>query len=761
MNRRRKVLLIQLPSPQYQLQKQWGNIPLGAASLKAAAFGEGLLNDIDTEILGSSETNLSGDAKLIGLIVSKSPDLLGWSLFLYNAKRSLYISREIKKRLPQTKIIIGGPEVATETGYILNDPSVDMGCFGEGEIPFLAVLKSLFYGKPDLSEVPGIFYKNGDHIFISHERRFLPDLNIIRSPFLLGYLDIKNFAMVTYEASRGCPFHCIYCHASTIPVRCFSTERVCSDMAFFIDSGVKSVRFVDNNILLHPDFHHLFTEIGRINKDRRIGFYGFSYAEHLSEEKANLLKSCNCNYIEVGLQTIHAKTLRSISRPPFNARAFVEGIRLLEKYDIEYSIDVIIGLPGETYEDYKDTVDFLKTNRSKHISGFPLMVLPGTRLNALADQFGIRHQKEPPYYLIDTDAMDSVQIKRALKLSPADTQTGPTNQDDLLNYGHAFAYYFDDSFLSSNVSVLNKKMNVPAPTGLHKLIIETGESLDSTRIRTLICERVKRSIHSPFTLWLKIEQPAQDFSRIAYLLNTITQINPFTFSRLVLEPKTPIQPELISRLGDYVQIKERLVRFDHPEVTSVNKYLLYPWKKRQELKHTTRKRLSKEAILVWSVSLSEASRWQNDLEQIRSADRLNRILIQINKGSSLSFILEVMDYLIVNRMGTAVYFSNLAFHYCLAFMNLKAHSKEKPGQESKILHPLPIETTISITGEGEIRLDLFPCAVNELRIVALQTKLSKHFRDGSAAEASKLYLSQAACDFGKRGNERHMRHISS
>ena len=101
-----KVLLIQLPIPEFKTQKRWGNSPLAAGYLKASAFTAGLLDEVDIEILNDDDANLSADARLIDLVTSKRPDIVGWSLFLWNAKRSLYLSSEIKKRCPDTRIVV-------------------------------------------------------------------------------------------------------------------------------------------------------------------------------------------------------------------------------------------------------------------------------------------------------------------------------------------------------------------------------------------------------------------------------------------------------------------------------------------------------------------------------------------------------------------------------------------------------------------------------------------------------------------------------
>jgi hypothetical protein len=99
-----------LPAPENAFQKHGGNVPLAAGYLKAMAYGENLLDKIDIEISGEKKTHLSGDARLIDLILARSPDMVGFSLYLWNSRRGSFIAREVKKRLPRIRITVGGPE---------------------------------------------------------------------------------------------------------------------------------------------------------------------------------------------------------------------------------------------------------------------------------------------------------------------------------------------------------------------------------------------------------------------------------------------------------------------------------------------------------------------------------------------------------------------------------------------------------------------------------------------------------------------------
>lgn len=94
MNRKKKlkVLLVQLPVPYFGLVNDFDNFPLAAGYLKAMAFKEGLLDKAEIEIADRECVNLPADAELVERIVSKSPQVLGFSMYIWNSVRSLYIA---------------------------------------------------------------------------------------------------------------------------------------------------------------------------------------------------------------------------------------------------------------------------------------------------------------------------------------------------------------------------------------------------------------------------------------------------------------------------------------------------------------------------------------------------------------------------------------------------------------------------------------------------------------------------------------------
>src|SRR5690348_2632867 len=123
------VLLMQLPVPNNPSL----NTPLAAGYLKAYAYARGLGDSAAIELLPRQLADYAGDALLVDEIAARRPDVLGVSLYTWNSERSLDIARQVKERLPQLLVVVGGPEVQRDNDWVLRHPAVDMAVIGEGE----------------------------------------------------------------------------------------------------------------------------------------------------------------------------------------------------------------------------------------------------------------------------------------------------------------------------------------------------------------------------------------------------------------------------------------------------------------------------------------------------------------------------------------------------------------------------------------------------------------------------------------------------
>ena len=98
--------------------------------------------------------------------------------------------------------------------------------------------------------------------------------------------------------------------------------------------------------------------------DKRIvGIQVATRPDCINEEIVKLLASYKTNYyvcVELGLQTSNDETGKLLNRQ-YTSLDFIYAVSLLNKYNIDVITHIMVGLPNETFDDVKNTVDFVNS----------------------------------------------------------------------------------------------------------------------------------------------------------------------------------------------------------------------------------------------------------------------------------------------------------------------------------------------------------------------------------------------------------------
>ena len=278
-------------------------------------------------------------------IISKKPNLIGFSCYMWNIDCFYKIAEDIKNRLPSTKILLGGPEIATE--YVHNSHfdkyAIDYCVSGEGELTFLELLQHLENGKPAITDIAGLAHRsNGNMPFtLNSKRKPFKSLSEIPSPFLKGIVDEDVLARKGVEANletqRGCNLRCSYCiyHKDMDRVSYSETERIIKEVRYVTDRGVKKIRFVDANFSSNKN-HAKSVMKGLIRERFKTSLFFELIPGFIDEELASLFGEYTKLYpqnqitIGVGVQTINLKVLK-LMRRSIRKEKFEKTFKLLQK----------------------------------------------------------------------------------------------------------------------------------------------------------------------------------------------------------------------------------------------------------------------------------------------------------------------------------------------------------------------------------------------------------------------------------------------
>jgi radical SAM superfamily enzyme YgiQ (UPF0313 family) len=415
----RKLRLVQLPVPPPAALAATGNVPLAAGCLGVAAQVHGLGDRLEIDVVEPAATDALGDALLADRIARDEPDFVGFSLYLWNSERSLHLAREVKRRSPRTRILIGGPEVGADNGYILGIPGADIAVTGEAEDTFAAVMAALIEGR-SVAGLPGVAVRGplGFGAFAPQPAANFP-LTRYPSPYLAGLVPVEPQRSTYVETVRGCRSHCTFCFypRSSSVLRVLDVPGSAALVAALRDRGAREVVFLDPTFNHRPELEPLLDALIRENASRALTFFAEVRAEGLTSQQARKLKRAGFDRLEIGLQSVNRETLKRVQRGG-SAEKVGEAARMLRGEGIELLVDLIVGLPGDTAEDVLRGMDFLDAHDlADDAQVFPLSLLPGTAMRATAAADGVEFDPAPPYRVRRTATFDREALLRTLLLA--------------------------------------------------------------------------------------------------------------------------------------------------------------------------------------------------------------------------------------------------------------------------------------------------------------------------------------------------------
>ena len=403
------ALLVQLPIPPPGPQPIEGNVPLAAAFLKLFAHRRGL-QGWQIEILPARLCNRLGDRALVAAILDRRPRLVGFTCYLWNIQRTIWIAQELKARAPCTRgrpelrILLGGPEITADNRWVLEHPAIDLAVIGEGEQTFVDLLTALHAGRSS-EGIPGLWNRGGRP---PAPRSALADLDLISSPYVEGILDAAEEHTMLMETSRGCRYRCKFCYypKSYDSIHRMSVGQIEANLRHACQRGVKEIFLLDPTLNQRPDFAGFLRLLARGNPDRQFTYSAELRAEGIRPQTARLLREANFQEVEVGLQSVDSAAQKLMGRH-FSLEAFQRGARAMLDEGIRVRVDLILGLPGDTVDSVRRGLEYLDRERPfTELQVFNLSILPGTVFRQTAGDLGLEYQPRPPYYVLKTPALD-------------------------------------------------------------------------------------------------------------------------------------------------------------------------------------------------------------------------------------------------------------------------------------------------------------------------------------------------------------------
>ncbi len=340
------------------------------------------------------------EVQLLDLLVSKyskgkisrkleeyQPDIVGVTSVTMNYPIASDILKHCKSVDKDIITVIGGPHVTFSAVETLSEaPWIDIVVRGEGERTMLDIVS----GKK-LEDIEGIAFR-ADGVRVTAERALIENLDGLPLPArhlfpLSRYHALDVHASII--AGRGCPFNCIFCVGSRMGgrrARYRNPKLVVDEIEQVLAHGFKEVNFEDD--LLTLNHRHVYTFCDEIiARGLEFNWSVFSRVDTVNLELLHKMREAGCTWMLYGVESGNQQILDTVKKK-ITLEKIGEGVRLGKEAGINIMASFIIGLPGETRETLKETIEFalgLNTPWGFNV----LSPFPGTEVREKAGEYGI------------------------------------------------------------------------------------------------------------------------------------------------------------------------------------------------------------------------------------------------------------------------------------------------------------------------------------------------------------------------------------
>ena len=344
-------------------------------------------NGYDVDVLDASALELTYD-EIGEEILKRNPDIVSISALTPTIGVALDSADKIKEVKPDTIVVLGGYHPTFEYESVLEEPSVDVVVRGEGEYTFLDLVRTVENGG-DLADVQGLAFhdENNFSLVVTPDRPIIEDLDELPFPafhlFPMEKYRILNITtnVATIITTRGCPMQCSFCSSAALHghhLRRRSPENVCDEIEVRLnEQNIDTIAFMDDTFTLNKKFVRDFcAEIKR----RNLKFWWgcTSRVDTLDEELLQLMKDSGCITIFIGVESADQQMLEKMNKN-ITVSKTESAFRLARKVGIRTIASCVIGMPEDTKESMKKTIDFVKSLNPNYALYSLATPYPGTR----------------------------------------------------------------------------------------------------------------------------------------------------------------------------------------------------------------------------------------------------------------------------------------------------------------------------------------------------------------------------------------------
>lgn len=330
-------------------------------------------------------------------IREENPDFVGISILMDFYGYTGHIAAKIVKGIRKDIVTaLGGVHATANPKINIRDRNYDYVMCGEGEEMLPQLIRYINGERDTLPKGVWTYDVEGGHsdLITDLDQYPLPAYHLIDYSQYSMRAERKSLdgpAAYPYArilTSRGCPYNCCFCQVNKIAGRTFrprSAENVLKEIEWLVNTyHVKSLIFDDDNLLTD---RARAVEIFRGLEQYHIPWKMIATAAFLlDDELIELMRKCGCVYVDIAVESGTERILHEVIQKPLKLEKAVEVVSKLRQENIFVAANFIIGFPGETWEEIRQTIKFAENLDADYIKLFNAVPLPDTRLYQMAKE---------------------------------------------------------------------------------------------------------------------------------------------------------------------------------------------------------------------------------------------------------------------------------------------------------------------------------------------------------------------------------------
>ena len=325
------------------------------------------------------------------VIAQEAPDVIGISCpFTAQFDNFTHAAKLVKEVDSSLFVVGGGPHFSVcAKDFLDHYPDVDCYISGEGEEPFLSLIKAMNEGKSlegitgvthkvknedgstEIKNLPHVLMRDMDNIPVPAYH--LMDMDLFFQYQLYGCegyevpisarLDQGGKKTISMITSRGCPFKCTFCSIALHmgkPVRAHSSEYTVSHIEKVVkEYGVEHIFFEDDNLTFKMKRTQKTCEL-LLENNINITWSTPNgvRADKLTKPLLALMQKSGCTGLIVGTESGDQDTLDNIVKKDLKLETVIQVCKWCKELKIPLTSFFVIGFPKETKQKIQNTIDF-------------------------------------------------------------------------------------------------------------------------------------------------------------------------------------------------------------------------------------------------------------------------------------------------------------------------------------------------------------------------------------------------------------------